>query len=184
MDNNGKEKKSVDIPAELYFWAQALVFALVVLITVNVFFFRLSGVRGQSMLDTLRENDQIIIRIIGYDEPEYGDIVVVKCDNIPNEPLVKRIIGKAGDVIDYNDATGQIYINGIEQVEVYTRESMHDFGSMPVPYTVPEGYVFVMGDNRNHSTDSRDTLVGALPVYNIVGRVACRVWPINKVKVF
>lgn len=184
MSTDKKEKKGVDIPAELYFWAQALVFALVVLITINVFFFRLSGVRGGSMLNTLRENDQIIIRVIGYNEPEYGDIVVIKCDNIPNEPLVKRVIGKPGDVIDFNITSGTLYLNGVEQYEPYIRETMREFGNTVYPFTVPEGHVFVMGDNRNESTDSRELFVGSLPITNIVGKVVLRIWPINVLESF
>lgn len=178
-----KEKKQQrpGIAFELYFWAQALVFALVILVGINVFFFRISGVDGYSMNPTLENHDQIIMRIIGVGAPRRGDVIVVKAEAFKDEPLVKRVIGLEGDVIDLDPETGNLSVNGEVKWEPYIKERIRDFGNQSYPFTVPAGSVFVMGDNRNASTDSRDRRVGALPYEYIIGKVVLRVWPLRTI---
>ena len=167
---------------ELFFWAQALVLSLVVLVLFNVFFFRISGVVGSSMEPTLQNGDRILLRVIGYSAPQRGDIVVVQAPEFDDEPLVKRIIAVAGDEININNL-GDVYINGELQYEPYVLETIDSahIGDQVYPLVIPEGYVFFMGDNRNGSTDSRDKYVGIQPISNIIGKVELRIWPINKI---
>ncbi|MBO7276211.1 MAG: signal peptidase I [Clostridia bacterium] len=182
MEENKKtETKDGGAVSEAFFWAQALAMSLVILVIINIFFFRMSGVSGTSMVPTLDEKDRVLLRVIGYNEPERGDVVVVTAPLFEKGPLVKRIIGVGGDVIDIDRNTGAVYINGEEQYEPYISELIRNRGDMSYPVTVPEGFVFFMGDNRNGSTDSRDSQIGMQPVSNVIGKVFFRVWPIKDI---
>lgn len=183
MSEESKTRKNVQekTATELFFWAQALVFSLVVLVVINIFFFRISGVVGSSMYPTLHEGDRVIMRVINY-KPQRGDIVVVVAPEYDDgAPLVKRIIAVGGDVIDINSATGAVTVNGEELYEPYINELIRDSGSFAYPMTVDDGYVFFMGDNRNHSTDSRSWMIGPQPESNVVGKVIFRVFPLKSI---
>ena len=182
MEEN-KNQKGMDggVATEVFFWAQALAVSLVVLVIINLFFFRMTGVVGGSMIPTLHEKDRVLVRVIGYNNPQRGDIVVVNAPQYEQGPLVKRIIGVGGDVIDIDKYTGAVYINGEEQYEPYISELIRNRGDMDYPVTVPDGFVFFMGDNRNGSTDSRNSAIGMQPVSNIIGKVFYRIWPIQDI---
>ena len=182
MEEN-KNQKGMDggVATEVFFWAQALAVSLVVLVIINLFFFRMTGVVGGSMIPTLHEKDRVLVRVIGYNNPQHGDIVVVNAPQYEQGPLVKRIIGVGGDVIDIDKYTGAVYINGEEQYEPYISELIRNRGDMDYPVTVPDGFVFFMGDNRNGSTDSRNSAIGMQPVSNIIGKVFYRIWPIQDI---
>ena len=94
--------------------------------------------------------------------------------------MVKRIIGISGDVIDYEHATGSLFINGVKQIEDYIKEPMNRWDEMQLPLTVPEGHLFLMGDNRNISLDSRNNDVGFVDERTLLGRVLFRITPLNK----
>ena len=185
-ESKSKSKSSEKgIAFELYFWAQALVFALLILVTINVFFFRVSGVKGSSMHPTLEDGNQVVMRIIGYNVPERGDIIVVMPEGEGQGPLIKRVIAVENDVISIDDVTGNVSVNGEVLFEPYISEMIRsgNTGGHNYPYTIPKGHVFVMGDNRNNSTDSRniERTGGAIPYENIIGKVLFRLWPINKI---
>jgi signal peptidase I len=163
----------------LFYWVQALVFALIVLIVINIFVGHISGVVGDSMNNTLVNGEKVLVQIAGYNEPKRGDIVVIYSEAFPDELLIKRVIGVEGDVIDFDMQSGQLIINGKTVYEPYIAEYMVVFGSLDYPYTVPEGCVFVMGDNRNHSTDSRSAAIGAIPAEQIIGKAFFRIWPLS-----
>ncbi len=181
MDNDENVRGSSKIATELYFWAQALVFMLILLVGVNTFFLRLSGVDGTSMVPTLHHHDQIVMQVIGYDEPKRDDIVVVVTPAFEDEPLVKRVIGIGGDIIDIDSGTGNVTRNGEVLYEPYIAERIIKVGNQRYPLTVPQGQIFVMGDNRNKSTDSRTAEVGTLEVKNVVGHVVFRLWPLSAI---
>ena len=161
------QKEKPDGASELYFWAQALAFALAFLVLVNTFFFRLSGVHGSSMYDTLEDGDQLILQVIGYHEPQRGDIIVCTSDAFGGEALVKRVIA---------------VLNGETLYEPYIYELIRSEkrGNQRYPVTVDEGCIFVMGDNRNGSTDSRYTEVGQISCQRVIGKALFRIWPLNK----
>ena len=177
-------RKTPEAASEIYFWAKTLSVALVILILVNTFFLRLSSVSGSSMYPTLANMDQLLLQVAGYNTQrnpaQRGDIVVVISEEYGSGiPLVKRIIGVAGDVIDITEE-GDITVNGTVLQEPYiSAPILQDYkGSVNYPYTVTTGHVFVVGDNRNNSFDSRD--LGELPCANIIGKAVVRIWPLSK----
>lgn len=179
-----KPKEKTDSVSELYYWAQALALALTVLVFINTFFFRLSGVIGSSMFSTLEQGDQLVLQIVGYDEPQRGDIVVCTSDGFAGEALVKRVIAVEGDTVDI-DAQGNVVVNGETLYEPYIYEPIDrdHRGDQHYPVTVQEGCLFVMGDNRNGSTDSRYSMVGQISCQRVIGKALFRFWPITKIGV-
>ena len=169
MEKKPEQKEKPDGASELYFWAQALAFALAFLVLVNTFFFRLSGVHGSSMYDTLEDGDQLILQVIGYHEPQRGDIIVCTSDAF------------GGDTLDI-DGSGNVVLNGETLYEPYIYELIRSEkrGNQRYPVTVDEGCIFVMGDNRNGSTDSRYTEVGQISCQRVIGKALFRIWPLNK----
>ena len=135
-------------------WYEALISAALVLVLVFSFFFRIIQVDGESMVPTLENGDKLVVWGAGY-EPQRGDVVIVDSYTSYGRPLVKRVIAKGGDTISIDYATGTVEVNG----------------KVEFPYTVPEGTVFVMGDNRNASLDSRSSYVGCIDEQDILGKV-------------
>ena len=166
------------VRAEVYDWLQSVVAAILACILIFTFAIRHIGVQGGSMKNTLQDKDRVIISNLFY-TPKYGDIVVLRKETFRNEPVIKRVIATEGQTIDINFETGQVFVDGVELAEDYIAEPTtraHDFYG---PVTVPEGHVFVMGDNRNNSNDSRDALLGTVDVRYIMGRLLFRMWPVN-----
>ncbi len=180
-EKQGKREKG-SLASDLFDWAEALVYALALLVVVCAFFVRLSGVQGTSMYPTLDNGDQLLLLSFGYNEPERGDIVVLMADDFMDKPLVKRVIGIGGDVIDM-DPSGTVTVNGEALYEPYINDlngqDMY-LGDIQFPLTVPDGQVFVMGDNRNGSSDSRKAEVGTIPYEKIVGKAVFRLFPFNR----
>lgn len=155
---------------------EAIIGALVVITIIFTFFFRVFDVDGPSMKPTLQHNDKLIVSTVGY-KPQKGDIVVISETADLDEPIVKRIIAVGGDTVDINFTTGVVTVNGTE--EDYTDELTSQQFDIAFPITVPEGTVFVLGDNRANSLDSRSTRVGCVDERFIVGKVLGRVFPLG-----
>lgn len=139
---------------------------------------------GSSMETTLSDNDNLIVDKISYrfHEPKRFDIIVFPFQYEENTYYIKRIIGLPGESV-YIDDSGTIYINGEELEEDYGNETIKDAGQAYQPITLGEDEYFVMGDNRNHSSDSRDPMVGNIHRNTIIGRAWVRIWPFNKIGV-
>lgn len=156
---------------DLYFWLQALVAALVLLILVFTFVGRIIGVSGSSMVPTLHDGDMLLLQSIGY-TPKQGDVVVLTKEfDAADGPIVKRVIATGGQhvVIDY--AAGTVTVDGVALDEPYINEPMQQpMGESLTDVVVPEGSIFVMGDNRNHSSDSRDVTLGTVDKRYVLGR--------------
>jgi signal peptidase I len=154
----------------LYDWVQCIVAALLCGILIFIFVGRIIGVDGTSMLQTLKHEDKIIMSNLFY-EPAYGDIVVIKTDAYGDTPLVKRIIATEGQTIDIDFSTGDVKVDGVILDEDYINTPTTLREDFEGPVTVPEGCVFVMGDNRNASADSRSDNVGMVDARRIIGKV-------------
>ena len=151
-------------------WYEALISAALVLVLVFSFFFRIIQVDGSSMVPTLVNGDKLIVWGAGY-TPQRGDVVIVDSYTSYGKPLVKRVIAKGGDTISIDYDSGMVMVNGEVLQEDYIAEPTYLGYDVTFPYTVPEGTVFVMGDNRNQSLDSRSTYVGCIDERDILGRV-------------
>ena len=136
-------------------------------------------VSGESMKNTLDHGDQLIVDKITYRfrDPERFDIIVFPFHYKENTYYIKRIIGLPGETVQIADGT--IYINGQVLEESYGREVMQDPGIAAEPITLGEDEYFVLGDNRNQSSDSRDPSVGLIHRDEIIGRAWLRIWPLN-----
>ena len=179
MYSNEMDEKRIKSNKETYDWIQSLIFALVVCVVVFLFFVRVIDVKGSSMLPTLVNGDKMIVTSLFY-EPKAGDVVVLKKDEYdPNKALVKRVIATEGQVINIDFDKGIVYINGYEIEEDYINELTMRKLDFIGPKTVPEGCVFVMGDNRNASTDSRDSDISMVDTRLILGKVQAVVFPTN-----
>ena len=151
-------------------WYEALISAALVLVLIFSFFFRIIQVDGSSMVPTLVNGDKLIVWGAGY-TPQRGDVVIVDSYTSYGKPLVKRVIAKGGDVVNIDYQAGTVSVNGEVLQEAYIAEPTYLGYDVTFPYTVPEGTVFVMGDNRNQSLDSRSTYVGCIDERDILGRV-------------
>ena len=175
------EKEKPKEKMTLYDWVQCIVGALVVGIVVFMFIGRVIGVSGSSMYPTLHDTDKIVISDLFY-TPERGDIVVVQTDTFGEDPIVKRIIATEGQTVDIDFANGIVYVDGEAQDEPYINELTHDREDFAGKVTVPEGCVFLMGDNRNASTDSRSHHVGMVDERCVLGKVYIILMPGNTQK--
>lgn len=168
---------------EVFDWVQCIVFALIVCILFFLFVGRTVGVVGGSMENTLQEGDRLVISKLFY-TPENGDIVVLRQPSFREEPIVKRIIATEGQTVDFDFKNCLVIVDGKVLDEPYTKDygnyTFLDPQDFEYEITVPEGCVFVMGDNRNGSTDSRTDSIGCVDVRNILGRVIFRIAPLNK----
>ena len=165
---------------DLYDWIQSLMVALVICVALFIFAVRVIDVSGSSMVPTLRDGDKMIVSDLFY-KPKYGDIVVFKTDQYdPDRALVKRVIATEGQEISLDFDRGVVYINGSPIEEDYIAELTTTKLDFIGPQTVPEGCVFVMGDNRNASTDSRKKEIGMVDERMILGRAYYVVFPINE----
>lgn len=158
--------------------------SFIIIALVFVFAFRLVGVVGSSMTNTLQENDWLIT--MQKDSYERGDIVVITQPNYFNEPLIKRVIATGGETVDIDFARGIVYVNGEPIDEPYKKEQfiIPKLDDVDFPYTVPEGMLFCMGDNRNGSTDSRSKLIGPLDERYVLGKAVIRVLPFNDFDIY
>ncbi len=164
--------------AGLYDWISAAVFALVLVTLVFSFWFRIVEVDGDSMNPTLYDAERLITHRLGY-TPEKGDIVIVNMHT--KEPLVKRIIAVGGDMLRIDDETNTVYINGKALDESYIQGQTYSLGFGTEERVIPDGYVFVMGDNRENSTDSRFmNQVGFVKQSDLIGKAVYRFFPLNK----
>ncbi len=172
--------------SELYDWLEVIVLSTGFVMLLFTFVMRLAIVDGNSMLQTLHDGEMLIISDLMY-EPENNDIIVFNSPNF-SEPIVKRIIATEGQTVDIDFDTwtvtvwtsstekkvlNEYYVNKVEGAKMKKAD-------VTFPVTVPEGYVFVMGDNRNDSLDSRNSTIGFVDERYILGEVKLRLFPFNK----
>ena len=190
-DRRGKKEKSGKKPSkkESFFeWLDVVVTSVIAVVIIFTFFFRVVTIDGDSMLDTLHDGERVIISNIAY-TPERGDIVVISrnTDNSLDadtyqEPIIKRVIAVAGQTVDIDYEEGKVYVDGVALEEDYTRTltTMKHENEIRFPAYVPENCIFVMGDNRNYSLDSRSKYIGKngmIDTRYVLGKAVYRIYP-------
>jgi len=176
-ENPGVQKDVLDTLRDFVFW-------LIGVLLVFVLLFRVVIVSGPSMKDTLQNGDYLLLLSnVFYGEPEQGDVVVAVKDSFRNgEPIIKRVIATAGQNVDIDFAAGIVYVDEVALDEPYTLTPTNLQEGIVFPLTVDEGCVFVMGDNRNDSKDSRSPEIGQIDCREILGKALFVLFPgVNEV---
>lgn len=155
--------------SEIYDWLRCIVTAIILCVLVFIFGARIVGVVGSSMVPTLHEGDRIITSNLFY-KPKQGDIVVFRKDSFDDRALVKRVIATEGQTVDIDFEQGIVYVDGAPLKEDYVNAPTVRELDFDDEITVPPGCVFVMGDNRNESTDSRSEALGCVDTRYLIGR--------------
>lgn len=173
---SGESRLLVSAASEIYDWMETFVFALCVVVILFTFIFRIVTVEGHSMIPTLQDKDRLMISDMLY-KPKTGDIIVVQTDQHEN-PLVKRVIATEGQTVDIDFNNWRVTVDDVTLDEPYINyiqgEAMSN-GFLHYPFTVSKGHIFVMGDNRNNSDDSRR--IGEIDARRIIGHVMLRIYP-------
>ena len=176
--NQEKQKKPKEGGRDWYEWVQALVCSVLAVVVAFTFLIRLIGVDGHSMVPTLQDGDRLLVLTsLLYDDYQYGDIVVLRKESFLEEPIVKRVIATEGQTVDIDFVTGSVTVDGVLLHEDYINELTFTEEGTEFPLTVPEGSIFVMGDNRNHSNDSRDARLGTVDTRYVIGRAVILAFP-------
>ena len=171
---------------EKYTWQQNvalylhdMIFMLVIVMAVLMLFLRIIVVDGPSMESTLLNGDyMLLVGNMFYKNPSYGDIVVVSKQAYDNgKPIVKRVIATEGQTVDIDFNEGVVYVDGVALDEPYTKTLTALKEGTTFPLVVEEGKVFVMGDNRNNSKDSRSTQIGLVDKREVLGKVTFILFP-------
>jgi len=187
---NRSKTRSEDGPIyNLYYWLQTLVVSVVVIVLLFTFAGRITRVLGDSMLHTLHEGDLLLLQSIGY-SPKAGDIVVLNKTTseaatlLGGDAIVKRVIATEGQIVEIDYDNNVVYVDGIALDEPYVWEEMRPrpgSHSKQTSFIVPEDSIFVMGDNRNGSTDSRHDMLGMIHKDYVLGRAICILFPFSDI---
>lgn len=171
-----KEKQTAK---ELYSWLRTLVCVCLGMVLLFTFVVRLIRVDGESMRETLQDGD-ILVAVSRYlaGDLSQGDIVIVRDEYFKDgQPIVKRVIATEGQTVDIDFEAGIVYVDGQVLDEPYINEPTYMEEGTEFPLTVPEGCIFVMGDNRNHSSDSRDSRLGTVDTRCVLGKAVFLAFP-------
>lgn len=169
---NTRKSASAERQKTFLSYLHDMVFALAAILLVFMLVFRLVVVSGPSMRQTLEDGDALILLSgVFYNNPKYGDIVVAcKDDYKDGEPIIKRVIATEGQTVDIDFDAGLVFVDGKVLDEPYTNTPTNLPEGTKFPLIVEEGHLFVMGDNRNDSKDSRDPEIGLVDKREILGR--------------
>ena len=163
---------------DVYETVSSLVSALLAVVLSFTFLMRMMGVSGPSMIPTLQDGDRLLVvnslLCGGY---QAGDIVIARKESFSEEPIVKRVIATAGQTVDIDFALGRVYVDGALLEEDYVNDLTYREEGTVFPLTVPEGSVFLLGDNRNHSSDSRDASLGTVDTRLLIGKAVWLLFP-------
>jgi len=176
---NRKNEEPLSWDKSLMLYLHDIIYLLSVMILVLLLVFRVVVVSGSSMYETLKHGDYLLLLSnMFYREPEQGDIVVISKESFDNgAPIVKRIIATEGQTVDIDFYSGIVYVDGVALEEPYTYTPTTTNGGVQFPLKVYEGFVFVLGDNRNGSRDSRYPEIGLIDKREILGKAIYLVLP-------
>lgn len=193
--NVTEEKVQSDFKSDFFDWIEVVVSAIVVVVILFTFILRVATIEGRSMQNTLFDGEKVIISNLFY-EPKAGDIVVISRNkentvdyysesmSHSKMPIIKRVIATEGQTVDIDFDKGKVYVDNKLVDDSYTKEGRTNLcynDGIEFPLIVKEGCVFVLGDNRNDSLDSRSSQVGQVDTRYILGRVIIRIFPFNKI---
>ncbi|MEA4965089.1 MAG: signal peptidase I [Oscillospiraceae bacterium] len=171
-----KESKGREVRS----WLLTVIVPVLLVLVVNLYICKLAVVKGDSMYPTLYNRDLLLVWMVDY-TPKAGDIIIINTEKnsiMQGDKLVKRVIATGGQTVQINYDTNTVLVDGCALTENYL--NFEETDPLEAVYTdtsltVPEGYVFVMGDNRNHSADSRDSRIGLIPISEILGVKIARI---------
>ena len=176
-DVQEEPQKNVRLWSFLYETAAAVASAVVILFVVFTFVLRGVGVQGESMEPTLHDGDWLAVSVMS--RAKKGDVVILTQPNSMDKPLVKRVIAKGGETVDIDFLSHVLTVDGTVLDEPYIAAVTEESGDVQFPLTVPQGQVFVLGDNRNNSLDSRFSVIGCIDENYILGVAKYRVYPFS-----
>lgn len=175
---------------EGYLLLHDIVYMVAIVTLVFTFVIRMVGVSGPSMTPTLLDGNYVLVQSnFTYKNVEVGDVVVMLVRSYDDQPIVKRVIATEGQTVDIDFLEGKVYVDGVLLDEPYINnyadypyQTTLDYAlGMQYPLTVPEGKLFVLGDNRLHSADSRYAEIGLVDERCVLGRVMLTVWPFSEI---
>ncbi len=189
-DNEPPKKEKLDLKKELIEWLGVVASALIIVVILFGFVFRVAIISGDSMKNTLIDRDVVVISNFNY-KPKQGDIVVVSrnAENTPesmreeNGPIIKRVIATEFQIVNIDFETGTVYIDNMPLDEPYISTPTLQKYDIEFPVTVPEGHIFVLGDNREVSLDSRSSRIGEggmIDTRYVLGHAVYRIFPFDK----
>ena len=172
-------KKKNSLRKSILTYLHDFVYLLAVVLLLFLLCFRVVVVSGPSMMDTLEDGDYLLLLgSIFYDDYERGDIIVASKDSFRNgEPIVKRVIATEGQTVNIDFVTGVVYVDGVPLQEDYVRTPTNLYEGVDFPLVVEENHIFVMGDNRNDSKDSRSPEIGQVDLREVLGKAIFLIFP-------
>ena len=175
-------EKPASARAEIYDWLLCIVSAIIICVLIFTFAVRLVGVVGTSMVPTLHEGDYLVTSKLFY-TPKQGDIVILRKQSFDERAIVKRVIAVGGQTVDIDFNEGVVYVDGQALAEDYVNAPTFRELDFSGPVTLPENCVFVLGDNRNESLDSRRSTLGCVDTRYIIGRGYMVLLPLRDIKI-
>lgn len=176
------ENEATDFISSCFEWTEAIVEAIIPVVFILAFIFRIVNVKGESMLNTLHNRDKVMVTEWYY-KPKAGDVVVIRHGRYLDEPLIKRVIATQGQTLSIDFNSGLVTVDGVTLNETYIKEKMWLREDGDIPAVIPDGYCFVMGDNRNDSLDSRSKAVGLIKNEDVTGKASFIIFPFNRIRV-
>lgn len=166
-----------DLKSETLDWIKSIALAIIIALIIRTFIFNTTYVKGQSMEPTLSEGDRLFTNRIVYvvSEPKRNDIVILNAPDDPSKDYIKRVIAIEGDTIVIKD--GKVYLNNKELTEKYLHEDAYTYQDLEL--IVPEGEVFVLGDNRSKGASKDGRYFGTIPIKLIIGKANFRYYPFD-----
>lgn len=159
---------------------KTIILAMIMVSVIFTLFVREANVEGSSMQNTLQTKDRVFLTNFLY-QPKNGDIVVINAENLEEKRIIKRVIAIGNQTLRIDYDTGNVYVDEIKIDEPYiSSETGKSSFPAEIPYTIPKGYIFVMGDNRAMSKDSRNETIGLVSVDDVIGKAQFVFYPFDR----